>query len=103
MAADETALRGSLKRFNPTKVQVQQNIAVVQTSDRKIGLDQFAEMVIAGCRVLVRSSISELQVVNFSGRYGFAFERPGSNCKRVLEVDATKVKVVVAGHTHSLP
>jgi hypothetical protein len=87
-----------------TSVTTAKGVLTVQTKDRQLKMPQFSVMVAAACTVLEKAKdVSELRIVNFSGRYGFAFEKPSKNCTGVLEAPAGKLELRVAVWSHTLP
>jgi hypothetical protein len=90
--------------WDVTRVTNIKGVVTVQTKDRQMLMNQFMYMVVAVCLELDKTDrITELRVVNFSGRYGFAFRSPATNCKRVIEEPASKIELNVALGTYSLP
>jgi hypothetical protein len=101
VAGDVKAALGSWKLRSVT---LRQRVLLVHTEERMMTPAIFSTMVAVACTVLEKASgVSELRIVNFSGKFGFAFEDPKANCGRVLNAPLKKLDLQVAVSTHALP
>lgn len=97
-------LRTALVEWSPVVTSPKPGLIVVKTQDRSIDMAKFAPMVSAACKVLSKTKgVNELQVVNFSGKYGMAFENPSVKCSSVLSTPLDKRQLYVSFATHTLP
>ena len=95
-------VRTALDSFRVRHVTLYNGILKVQTSDRRIDQTQWQVMAIAVCSV-PHHGVRELQIVNFSGRYGYALENPIKVCTGIENIPLTKAWWKILAATHTLP
>lgn len=97
-------VKAALDSWKLRNVSLRQGVLVVHTEERMLTPALFATMVAVACVPLEKASaVKELRIVNFSGKFGFAFEDPKANCGRVLKTPVTKLDPQVAASSHALP